>query len=328
MDPFSFLFLILLFYSGIASLLFSSLLVSLAIWAVNDFSLRSYPTVVLLLRMVGWVVFHNMSFTMVLICLLYIKLRCRMGGIRTVIACMHARTGISSRADWQRLGSKPKVTEFVTNNMKRSFASRVLSAVCPSWHAINYKINKDGTITIHMGFDSCANVHYVGDKRLLRNYRSHRGLSVDGLGGNSHVRGIGDLPLAITCTDGSVQHIVLPDVFYIENNTACILSSFLFLDQCRELVHRVEMTRKKSSIECNDGSKFELLRSDDLLVLPVDVTLGKSADASRKRVRRSDLRGADGSPVVRSSSFESSRGSSVDVNYAHLLLCHAGKDKL
>ena len=104
------------------------------------------------------------------------------------------------------------------------------------------------TITIHMGFDSCANVHYVGDKRLLRNYRSHRGLSVDGLGGNSHVRGIGDLPLAITCTDGSVQHIVLPDVFYIENNTACILSSFLFLDQCRELVHRVEILHIFSSL--------------------------------------------------------------------------------
>ena len=238
---------------------------------------------------------------------------------------MHLRTGISSRADWQRLGSKPLVTEF-GSNMKCSFASRVLSAACPSWHAKDYIINNDGNVTIHMGFDSDANVHYVGDKRLLINYRSHRGLTVDGLGGNSHVRGIGDLPISITCADGSIQKLVLPDVFYIENNTACILSSFLFLDQCRDLVDSVTITRKKSFVSCNDGSIFNLVRSDDLLVLPVTVRL-KTSRGNRKRFKRGDLRGADGSPVSQVS-FESSRGSSIDCNYAHLLLCHAGKDKL
>ena len=214
MDHFTFL----IFFLSLSAIWTSRFLLSLtacgAAWAFFCSSLRYYPTIVLLSRMVGLVVFRNTSFTMMLMCCLYIRLRCRLGGdIRNTTDCYCIRNGVSSRADWQRLGSKPWVTDFVTNNKTCSFASRVLSAACPSWHAKDYTVNPDGTVTIHMGFDSCANVHYVGDKRLLRNYRSHRGLSVDGLGGNSHVRGIGDLPLTITCTDGTLHRIILPDVF-------------------------------------------------------------------------------------------------------------------
>ena len=67
----------------------------------------------------------------------------------------------------------------------------------------------NGGMFCTFGFDNNANVHYTGDKSLLSDFRRVYGISVEGLGGEVDVSGIGSLHCQCKTSNGGMLEFVL-----------------------------------------------------------------------------------------------------------------------
>ena len=181
-------------------------------------------------------------------------------------------------------------------------------------------------------------MHYVGNKKLLRNYRSHRGIDVGGLGGSVSVMGVGDLYLTLTCTDGTKRLLIIHDVFYIENCDSLILSQQLFLSQFESIYGKIELksTGTTSRLKITEDERVGIVNmdvSDNLVLLPAVISTLSSSRAAKRR-RSDGLRGGDNDTLVTSkaSVYATARGGvgGVDcsVDYAHIVLCHPSERKM
>ena len=114
-----------------------------------------------------------------------VLLRLALNYNRRKLSMIMLRRGVSRRKRWHMYGRAGFADDFdddvpsiSTPRSWFSFASWIQSSVSRSgtgsWTE-RVSIRFDGTALCDFGFDSCANVHYVGNKKLLRNYRSHSG---------------------------------------------------------------------------------------------------------------------------------------------------------
>jgi hypothetical protein len=253
------------------------------------------------------------------------------------------RRGVSRRKRWHMYGRAGFADDFdddvpsiSTPRSWFSFASWIQSSVSRSgtgsWTE-RVSIRFDGTALCDFGFDSCANVHYVGNKKLLRNYRSHSGISVGGLGGSVQVRGIGELHLKIKCDDGSHIIVVVPDVLYIEGCDSCILSQHEFMSAFNDSISLKSSTHK-TYLKVGQDKRIVPLRVWNSLQILSTTVLTESTSKKRPRRSANGLRGA--SNDVSDSSFmkcqlsamPSSRSVDVSPDYAHIVLCHPSKRKM
>ena len=185
------------------------------------------------------------------------------------------------------------------------------------------KISEDGTnANCRFGFDSCANIHYVGDRRLLHNYRTQSGVTIDGIGGYARVVGVGDLHLTLRSDDGSHVTCIVPDVFHVEGNYANILSMLLFKKQCKQAVKRVVIDDESSGsyFRLSNNSRVNLDHIDDLLMLK---TTAKLHIGNKRTKALPTLHGLTSRNCSSNFSvFNSSRSHTVTKDYAHMVLCH------
>ena len=177
------------------------------------------------------------------------------------------------------------------------------------------------------GFDTCANVHYVGDKSLLRNFRSIRGISVDGLNGTAIVTGVGTLNIKMETRDGSFVTMNIGEVFYIEGCDANILSSHLFMEQSKGVFQKytVPITGKPYLKFVDKKGYIDLHKKQNISTLYADVKKCEEGNHSTVRRKVKEFSSYVGSHVH---GFESVRSVEVDINYAHMVLCHPSKKKM
>ena len=166
---------------------------------------------------------------------------------------------------------RAKIAAPIVVTKRICFTSRlVLNTSSYTNFDMKIKISEDGTnANCRFGFDSCANIHYVGDRRLLHNYRTQSGVTIDGIGGCARVVGVGDLHLTLRSDDGSYVSCIVPDVFHVEGDYANILSMLLFKKQCKQAVKRVVIDDESS------GSYFRLSNNSR-------VNLGKLISVSKR----------------------------------------------
>ena len=128
-----------------------------------------------------------------------------------------------------------RLAGFASEGRRISYSSRLRTARHSGFDDDIVVLANGTEARCSFGFDSCANVHYVGDRRLLHNYRSQSGVTIDGIGGSARVLGVGDLHLTLRSADGKAYTVIVPDVFHVsgdDGNAANILSLILFSKQC------------------------------------------------------------------------------------------------
>jgi hypothetical protein len=170
------------------------------------------------------------------------------------------------------------------------------------------------------GFDNNANVHYTGDKSLLSDFRRVYGISVEGLGGEVDVSGIGSLHCQCKTSNGGMLEFVLRDVLFIENCAVDIISSHAFVNDISTVTKYVLPKHGDPYLKLNDGSRIRLTGIDK--ISEIELLLRRS----KKRSHGSDSR--LGARIANLSCFSSGRKISVDSNYAHVLLGHPSKRKM
>ena len=152
----------------------------------------------------------------------------RLYGLLFESSVVHARAqflinrnnGISTRRDWgSSLVHPRRRSQLFKSSVSMSFGSTRRAVRPAGWSSNKSHVDMD------FGFDSCANVHYVGDKSVLSNYRPIHGISVEGLNGTANVVGVGTLRTRLATRNNGHVDIDIPDVFYIEDCEANILSS-------------------------------------------------------------------------------------------------------
>ena len=167
----------------------------------------------------------------------------------------------------------------------------------------------------------------MDDPELLHDYRDIRGISVDGLGGMTEVVGVGSLRVRTELRDGPTVDIVIDDVFYIKGCGANIISSRLFLLQTGDSIKKfVQPNHSCPYLKLHDKSRIDLQIHNDAVTWKVSCR--KPSDERLDRLSKR-VRSSFESIASRFMSYDTVKSVKVkDINYAHLVLCHASKSKM
>ena len=118
-------------------------------------------------------------------------------------------------------------------------------------------------VLIRFGFDTQANVTYVGDKSLLTNYRPLSGMKVNGLGGDVCVSGAGTLRVTSRLSNGASFTWVLHNVLYIENCDCNIIAGHDFIDNVPEADQKGDCQRLSASSAENRSKASRVPRTGE-----------------------------------------------------------------
>ena len=171
------------------------------------------------------------------------------------------------------------------------------------------------------GFDTQANVSYVGDKSLLHNYRSLSGMKVNGLGGDVIVSGSGTLRVSSPLSNGGTFKWELHNVLYIKGCDCNIIAGHDFMDNVIGTKHLcVPKTQDgEPYVKMCDHTKLRLKKKNGVTVLE-----GMIVESTTSNNTLSSFTAR----VFSSVCYASGRDVEVDINYAHMLLCHPSKKKM
>ena len=253
--------------------------------------------------------------------LLFLVVICRSSiqNSRREFYCLLLRGGVSSRKHWKKRGYRSRVA--------LSRGTRIRG------HNLGFN-NTEDYVRESFGFDSCANVHYVGNKSLLHDYREVRGITVDGLGGAAVVLGVGTLRARMRTNNGEWCDVLIPDVFYIEGCEASIISAHLFLSQTEHIV--------KKYVVPNDGAGLcPYLKLTNHLKVNLEVRNNVSCIDLNLSTKKDDVKYVSRMARVAAQSsfycdrtvsmlcgYETQRNVDTSIDYAHMVLCHPSKKKM